>query len=200
MHFSKFSFGALQIDGDTYTNDVVIDKGTVQSFPPQQLDEKTVVTHLAVRLAGRAADGSRSSAGAPPQRVVWVDAGDEVLVHLDSVAVRVLANTLLVSIDLETDQTGRTPLVVSLALSTGSDAAGPVAVTNEPQGNGLLAARWGPSLQAAVWASLLGLAQDSGAQQNGVPRALSLVGGKLNLQAGPPLQVPQTTPSTKGNP
>jgi hypothetical protein len=105
------------------------------------------------------------------------------------------------SVDLETDQTGRTPLIVSLALSTGNDAGGLVAVTNElPHGNGSLAARWGPSLQAAVWASLLGLAQDFGATQNGAPRALTLAGGKLNLQAGPPLQVVSMPSPVRGNP
>jgi hypothetical protein len=171
----------------------VIDKGAAQKLPPQQLDAQTISTQLGVRLAGRPADGSQSKATGSSQQVVWIDAGD-------SVTVRILSNALLVSVDLETDQTGRTPLIVSLALSTG-DAAGLLAVTNElPQGNGLLAARWGPSLQAAVWASLLGLAQDLSAAQNGVPRALSLAGGKLTLQAGTPLQAPQGAPPSRGSP
>ena len=180
----------------------VIDKGSHQNFPAQQVDEKTIATQLGVRLAGRAADGSVAPAATPPpQRVVWVDAGDEVLVHLDSIAVRILDTVLLVSVDLETDQTGRTPLIVSLALSTGNDAAGLVAVTNElPQGNGLLAARWGPALQAAIWASLLGLAQDFATPQSGVPRSFSLSGGRLTLQAGPPLKVPPVATSTRGIP
>ena len=63
----------------------VIDKSTTQRFPPQQVDEKTITTELGVRLAGIPADGSRSPAVVPPQKVIWVDAGDEVLVHLDSV-------------------------------------------------------------------------------------------------------------------
>src|SRR5262249_20634916 len=162
-------------------------KGSPQNFPAQQVDGETIAAQLGVRLAGGAADGSGAPAGtAPPQQVVWVDVGDEVMVHLDSIAVRILDTVVLVSVDLETDQTGRTPLVVSLALSTGNDAAGLVAVTNElPQGNGLLAARWGPALQAAIWASLLGLAQDSAIPQGGVPRSFSLSGGMLTLQAGP---------------
>jgi hypothetical protein len=178
----------------------VIDKGTTQSFPPRQYDEKAISAELVVRLAGRTADGSLSPVTLSPTKVVWVDAGDEVLVHLDSIAVRILASCLLVSVDFETDQTGRTPLIVSLALSTGRDAGGLVAATDElPRGNGALAARWGPSLQAAVWASLLGLAQDSGAQQNGVPRALTLAGGKLNVQAGLPLRASQAAPSSRGD-
>ena len=30
MHFEKFSFGSIQIDGQTYENDVVIDRGEVR--------------------------------------------------------------------------------------------------------------------------------------------------------------------------
>ena len=30
MHFDKFSFGALQIDGQSYENDVIIDRGEVR--------------------------------------------------------------------------------------------------------------------------------------------------------------------------
>jgi hypothetical protein len=166
---------------------------------PSRFDARTLAAELSLRLAGRPADGSRAAtslSGGPLQQVVWVDAGDEVLVHLDSVAVRIVGRTVLVSVDLECDQTGRTPLIVSLALSAGTDAAGLLAVTDElPRGNGLLAARWGPQLQAAAWASILGIAQDFGAQQGGVPRALTVVDGGLNLQAGPPLQA-----TTQSNP
>ena len=166
---------------------------------PSRFDARTLAAELALRLAGRMADGSRAApslSGGTLVQVVWVDAGDEVLVHLDSVAVRIVGRSVLVSVDLESDQTGRTPLIVSLALSSGNDAAGLLAVTDElPRGNGLLVARWGPQLQAAVWASILGIAQDFGAQQGGVPRALTISDGGLNLQAGPPLQVtPSLTP------
>lgn len=166
----------------------------------RQFDVKTLTVELSSRLAGRPADGSRSVAldpsGAPAKVVVWIDAGDEVLVHLDSIVVRIVGQTLLVSVDVETDQTGRTPLIVSLALGAGNDAAGLVAVTDElPHGNGLLAARWGPHLQAGVWASILGMAEDFSAQLGGVPRGLTIVNGVLNLEAGSPLQAPP--PSTK---
>ena len=156
---------------------------------PDQFDAEYLTTELAVRLAGRPAEGSRSSTDAA--KVVWVDAGDEVLVHLDSVQARIAGSTLLVSVDLECDQTGRASLIVPFALGGADDNAGLVAVTDElPRGNGLLAARWGKALQAAIWASLLGLAQDHAAQSNGVPRmfAISPAAGQITLQAGPPLQ------------
>jgi hypothetical protein len=159
---------------------------------PPRFNAKSLAAELALRLGGRPADGSQpvaSIAAKPPSQVVWVDAGDEVLVHLDSVAVRIVGRSVLVSVDLDTDQTGRTPLIVSFALGAGRDAAGLVAVTDElPRGNGLLAARWGAHLQAAVWASILGIAQDFGAQQGGAPRAITVTNRVLTLRAGPPLQ------------
>jgi hypothetical protein len=166
----------------------------------QQFNEKSLAAELSTRLSGFPVDGTRPVASAqtgPAKTVVWIDAGDEVLVHLDSVSVRMIGQTLLVSVDLDTDQTGRTPLIVSLALSSGSDAAGLVAVTDElPHGNGLLAARWGSHFQAAVWASVLGIAQDFSAQGGGVPRSLTISNGVLNLEAGAPLQAPSPPTNT----
>jgi hypothetical protein len=93
------------------------------------------------------------------------------------------------SVDLETDQTGRTPLVVAFALGSRDDA-GLVAATDElPRGNGLLAARWGPALRAAAWASLLMLAQDHANERGAAPLGLALTGGQLHLHAGPDLRV-----------
>ena len=124
-----------------------------------------------------------------PAPVIWVDGGDEVLVHLESVQTTMLAaGVLLVSVDLETDQTGRTPLIVRLALPVTGQAAGLVATTDAfPAGNGALAARWGAVLQDAVWSALLGLAQDHAAQTGLAPRGIGVSAGGLTLQPGAPL-------------
>ena len=123
---------------------------------PDALTEADVETLLTARLAGTPADGSAPS-GPAPTSVVWVDQGDEVLVHLDAVAVRYVGETVLVSIDLQTDQTGRTPLVVPFALGDNSAAGATlVAATEEfPRGNALLAARWGTAVRDAAWSALL---------------------------------------------
>ena len=97
---------------------------------PDQLDAPALATALQATLAGTPADGSAlpaQSSAQPPPRVVWVDHGDEVLAHLDSLRTRVVSGKLLVSLDLETDQTGRTPLVVAFALGGANDPAGLVA-------------------------------------------------------------------------
>jgi hypothetical protein len=167
---------------------------------PDKLGETDLATALNVRLAGTAANGVPASLGASgptpaSAKVVWVDHGNEVLVHLDSTVVRILDRMVLVSVDLETDQTGRTPLICSFAVSGVGELGGLVATTDDlPRGSGVLASCWGKQLQAAVWSSLIGLANDHAAERDLTPRALSAVPGSLSLAAGSAL----TSVSTSG--
>ena len=157
---------------------------------PDTLDETALGALLSVRLVGTPADGSAPGATTAAS-VVWVDQGDAVLVHLDSVAVRFVGQTVLVSIDLESDQTGRTPMVTAFAL--GADAttgAGLVAVTEEyPRGNAMLAARWGAVVRNAAWSALLQLANDHADERNLTPAGLTVAAGALHLTAAPTLRV-----------
>jgi hypothetical protein len=157
---------------------------------PDAVDEATLGGLLGVRLAGTPADGSAPGAAVAAASVVWVDQGDAVLVHLDNVAVRFVGQTVLVSIDLESDQTGRTSMVTAFAL--GADAAtgaGLVAVTEEyPRGNALLAARWGSVVRNAAWSALLQVANDHAAERSLAPGGLSVAGGALHLTAASALK------------
>jgi hypothetical protein len=156
---------------------------------PDKLDEPAFANTIAVRLAGTPADGSKPSTQAPT-KVIWVDQGDEILVHLDSIATRILDRMLLVSIDVETDQTGRTSLVVPFALGNTGDPAGLVAVTDHyPRGNGLLASRWGEAVQAAVWSTVLSIAAEHAAERGSAPLGISASRGAIQLHAGPALTV-----------
>lgn len=167
---------------------------------PNQLGETDLTTHLTVRLAGTAANGvpiSSDSSSPALSKVVWIDHGNEVLVHLDSTSVRILDRMVLVSVDLETDQTGRTPLVCSFAVSGQGELGGLVATTDElPQGSGMLASCWGQQLQSAVWSSLMGIVNDHAAERDLAPRALSASAGNLSLNAGGAL----TTLASTGGP
>jgi hypothetical protein len=160
---------------------------------PDTFGESDLPAALNVRLIGTPANGVPSPAAAPaatPSSVIWVNGCDEVLVHLDSTQIRILDGMLLVSIDLETDQTGRTPLVCAYALGTGSDSAGLVATTDEfPRGDGRLAACWGQRLQQAVWSSILSLANDHATERRLAPRGVFATAGALKLQAGAPISV-----------
>jgi hypothetical protein len=156
---------------------------------PDTLDETTLSSLLGVRLAGSPADGA-APGNATASAVVWVDQGDAVLVHLDSVAVRFVGTTVLVSMDLECDQTGRTPMVVAFALgSDASTGAALVAVTETiPRGNALLAARWGAVVRNAAWSAFLQLALDHATERGLAPGGLTLAGGQLHLTAATALK------------
>jgi hypothetical protein len=155
---------------------------------PDTVDGPGIAPLLTPRLAGTPADGSPSPSVAPG-KVVWVDGGDAVLVYLDSTTTQIVGQTVLVSIDLESDQTGRTPLIVAFALPS-NETAGLVVATDEyPRGNGLLASRWGAAVQAAAWSALLSLANDHATERELAPRGLTVSGGQLHLVAGPRLQV-----------
>jgi hypothetical protein len=131
-----------------------------------------------------------AASATPPSQVIWVDGVNEVLVHLDSTQVRMLDGTLLVSVDLETDQIARTPLVCAFALGGTGDQAGLVATAEQfPQGNGGLAATWGPQLQQAVWSSILSLSNDHASERNQAPRGVFVSAGTLSLSAGAPIVV-----------
>jgi hypothetical protein len=143
---------------------------------------------VTLHLSGTPADGSRTISSSISGPVVWVDKGDEVLVHLESVQTRLQNDSLLISVDLETDQTGRQPLVMALSLSNGNDGLGLIATTDElPRGNGVLAARWGAPLQSAIWASLLKMSQQHAFERNLAPRGISISGNALSFHADAPL-------------
>jgi hypothetical protein len=161
-------------------------------YPPRY-DEKSLGLEVSTRIAGRPADGSTTPvvSTARATRVIWVDAGDEVLVHLDSLRVALRNRLIVVSIDLECDQTGRTPLVCTFALGDQADPAGLFAVTDElPRGNGLLAARWGAAVQAAAWNSLLSLVKDHAGERNLAPLGFTATDGALALRAGDAIAAP----------
>ena len=121
-----------------------------------------------------------------PRAVVWVDGGDEVLVHLDSLATRIVGSAVLVSIDLETDEVPRSSLVVVFALGR-TNKAGLVATTDAlPRGNGLLAARWGVAVREAAWSALLALSLEHATERNLQPHGLVVADGRLSFIADAP--------------
>jgi hypothetical protein len=166
---------------------------TVPFRYPERYSDATLAAELSIRLPGKPASGGTlplTAPGAHTPAVVWVDAGSEVVVYLDSVKVKIAGSTLMVSIDLECDQTGRTPLIATLALAAPGDPAGLLAVTDDlPRGNGVLAARWGGAVISAVWAAMLGLVQDFASERNLAPAGFAASNGMLLLIASEPIVV-----------
>jgi hypothetical protein len=156
---------------------------------PDKIEGTVLAALLRPRLPGTLI-GAAPSVTKPPDSVVWVDGHDELLVHLDSITTQIVGACVLVSIDLETDQTGRTPLVVAFAIDT-ADTGGLLAATDQlPRGNGALASRWGAAVRDAAWSALLSLAADHAGERGGAPRGWSVADGHLTLRAGPALAVP----------
>lgn len=160
---------------------------------PDSFTEAALASELSQRLAGSPAAGSAAlTTRQIPGQVIWVDAGSEVLVHLNSTQTHIGDGLLLVSVDFECDQTGRTPLVAAFAMNRDLDAAGLFSATDElPRGNGLLAARWGRIYQDAVWAALTGLVSDHAAERKLSALALICTKGTLTLRSGAPLNASQ---------
>ncbi len=174
---------------------------------PDSFTEATLANELSQRLGGRSADsGPLLVSRHIPGQVIWVDAGSDVMVHLDSVKTHIADGLLLVSVDFECDQTGRTPLIAAFGMNHGADAAGLFMTTDEyPRGNGLLAARWGRIYQNALWAALTGLVSDHASERKLFPLALTCSNATLQLRSGAPLNAQQlasasrpTTPGIKG--
>jgi hypothetical protein len=155
------------------------------STPTDRLNESTLAAAVAARLGGSVAANGDSAPAATQKAVIWVDRGDEVLIHLDSVRVKIADRLLLMSVDLETDQTGRTALVTAFALGDDKDPAGLVAATDDlPRGNGMLASRWGRIMQEALWACVLGIATDHAQLTRGTATGLSATSGSLQIHIG----------------
>jgi len=90
--------------------------------------------------------------------VVWVAEGSEVVLHLDSVAVRLTPGHLEVDLDCETDETGRVAQRVCVALALPGESPNFAAVAGLPRAADRIATRWGPALQDAVWGTVVRLA------------------------------------------
>lgn len=161
---------------------------------PDRYVEGQLASEIGIRIVGRPANGSpitpsRETGGRFP-KVIWVDAGDTVLAHLDSIQVKLLDQTIIASIDMECDQTGRVTMVCVFVTGSGSDPAGLVCVTDEtPRGNATMAARWGQQILSALWSALLGLVGDHAKERNMEPLGLIASPGVLQLFAGAPVAI-----------
>ncbi|MCD6015389.1 MAG: hypothetical protein K0R41_17 [Geminicoccaceae bacterium] len=92
-------------------------------------------------------------------RVVWQAAGSEVLVDLDATRVVMREGLVLVSLVLETEQTGRADVIVPFAVGSAERPAGMVVQTErKPRGPTVLVDRWGEAIIAVAWQALLDIA------------------------------------------
>lgn len=96
--------------------------------------------------------------GANDRQVVWQDGERAVLIRADRVRARLLDGWLLVSVELDTDQTGRRSLELVYRLGTAESGGGNAAAVkiNAAGPEALaLAEVWGADLQRVVWDAVL---------------------------------------------
>ncbi len=161
---------------------------SIDAISPASLGES-----LRKNLSG--ADGDSAN------QVVWADVGEEVLVHLDSLAIEVHPGLIVATLDLESDQTGRETMSVPFAVGDSREDGTMIAVTEElPTGHPGLAARWGPSIQAALWAGILDEARDRAGVAGGVPGRIWVEGSDVLFEASTPPEPVRSWPaSTEGS-
>ena len=141
------------------------------------------------KIIKRALTGD-ASAARTDNRVIWDDGGDQVLLHVDTVVVKLVKRFVFVSADFETDQTGRGPLIVALAFGSTEDGAGLVATTDEqPHGHPVIAARWGRIFQQVVWTALLSAARAHATERGKAPQTLHVLNGALRFGAAAPVDL-----------
>jgi hypothetical protein len=109
-----------------------------------------LVARMKQRLSGLAPN--------PAARIVWEDAGQRVLLHLDSLRARIVDGWLLCQLDLETDQTQRQALQFVYYLGVageggGVQAASTINAASVPASQ--LADRWGAQVQRLLWDAVL---------------------------------------------
>jgi hypothetical protein len=126
----------------------------MSTYQPQliaEIDEAELSSILVNELTGM-------SGGTPS--VVWTAQGSDVVLHVDSIAVRLTPGHLEVDVDCETDETGRVAQRVCVALALPAESPNFAATAGSPRTADRVATRWGPALQDAVWGTVVRLAGD----------------------------------------
>lgn len=101
----------------------------------------------------------RWQGSAPSPQIVWQTRGGEAVVHLDTLSLHTRRGLLVLSVELESEQTGRAPVIVEYAVGDGenADADGLLAV-GRVAGDAVLASGFGSTVGEAAWSSLLDVA------------------------------------------
>jgi len=121
-----------------------------------------VAQELTLTIAGEDITGrigERLVPGAPASKqVVWLDNGDRVLIHGESLKTRLTGGWLICDLDLEADPAGKQTVqfVYFLGNGTTGDGLNAGCTVNAPTaGAAQLADRWGTSVQRVIWDAVL---------------------------------------------
>ena len=165
-------------------------------FPAEPLDAGMVGPEIPLnpdevqKLASVAAIGAAGlPAGARADQVVWSSGGNELLVVVGGVRVKLDDGIALVLVPVSCDQVPKAVVMVPFALGDDRRPAGMlVATENRPRGPRAVVDVWGDALTAFAWQVLLltctGVAGQAGEDADGaplVPAALTANGDGLRI-------------------
>ena len=115
---------------------------------------------------------------------LWAERGDRVLVHAAGTTAEVFPRGLVITVPLETAETGRAPVSVALALPSGDEEPDRVMATEEDaEGEPILVGRWGAALQEALYGSLLEVLEEKARASGGEPLGFHVKDGAVTLVA-----------------
>ena len=160
-----------------------LDAGTVGPEIPLNPDELQKLASVAVVSAAGLPTGTRAD------QVVWSQGGNELLVLLAKVQVRLSDGIALVLIPASCDEEREALVTVAFAVGDDRRPAGLLAATeNRPRGPGAVVDLWGDALTAFAWRVLLlvstGVAGHVGQDVDGaplVPAGLTANGNGLRI-------------------
>src|SRR5215831_329468 len=128
----------VNISPDQTAELCIVFHGKGKRPPPDvcfQIPDTLTETDLTGRLRSAL---TTSAAGSNSEAIVWQDKGDEVVVHLSTLQIRMAPPAVFAAVDLESDQTGRHSLIVRFVFGDAQDRAGLFATTDEVvRGNSL---------------------------------------------------------------
>ena len=183
----------VNISPDQTAELCIVFRGKGQQPPPPdscfQIPDTLPERDLTVRLRSALASSAVSSTA---EAIVWQDRGDEVIVHLSALQVRLVPPAAFAAVDMESDQTGRHTLIVRFVFGDAQDPAGLFAATDEVvRGNSFLAARWGPIFRDLIWSALTRLSSDHAAERGLAPLSLAVDSAGLQLAASQSIPLPE---------
>lgn len=139
--------------------------------PPRRLKPGTLVDPVTIEPK----ELSRMLRGAATDdQVIWSRAGSEILIVAKKVSVETTEGGVVVTVPIQTEETGAIEIQVPIALGTADRDAGLLASTSaRPLGPAIIVDRWGDAIVAFAWQALLtvaiAIAAKTGADSRGDP-------------------------------
>jgi hypothetical protein len=138
-------------------------------------------------LARSLSDALTGPAHTRAAEVIWEDRGSQILLHVGKLQVQLVDGVLVVAVDVETAESGRTTLIVRYVFGSATGEAGLVASSDAMvHGDPLVAARWGSLVRDVIWAAIVRLSEAHATERGRQPQSIAIRRGHLEFAARAP--------------